>query len=99
LPASRTPSDQVELVPGDLVALLFGDNPGRFRHGPLEARRRGHVLDRPALATGQVVVMAGQLLGQLESAVVVDTGDPPDNAGLNERGDIPVGAALRQLEI
>jgi len=66
-------------------------------HGPLQTGRRRHVLHLPAPAARQVVVVAGQLLGQLEAPVVIDAGDPTDHSGLDERGDISIGAALGQL--
>ena len=96
LAARRAGADQVELVAGDHVALLLGHHPGRLVHGPLEPWRRDHVLHRAADGAGQVVVVPGQVLGQLEPAVVVDAGDPADHAGLDQRGHVAVGAGLRE---
>ncbi len=41
-------------------------------------------------------MVPGQVLDQLEAAVVVDAGDPSDHAGLDEGGDVAVGARLRE---
>jgi hypothetical protein len=44
-----------------------------------------------------VVVLAGQVLGQLEVAVLVGCDDPPHHPGIDELGQVAVGGALREL--
>ena len=39
--------------------------------------------------------MAGEVLGQLEAAVVVGAGDPSHRLGVDQGGDVAVGGALR----
>ena len=93
----RAEPEEVEAVLGDLVALSLGYRPGRVAERPLEARGRVHVLDLAARRTDEVVVMvAGQILGQLEAAVVVGAGHPADDADVDQRRHVAVGAALRE---
>ena len=56
---------------GDLVALLFGHRPGRLAEGPLQLGRGVDVFHLAAGGADEVVVVSRELLGQLESAVVV----------------------------
>ena len=82
---------------GDLVALLLGGDPRRLLQGALQLVGGVKVLDGPAGAADDVVMMPGELLGQLESPVVVGPGDAAEHAEVDEGGDVPVGAALGQL--
>ena len=90
-------ADHVELVLSYLVALLFGHSPRCFAQGALQLRGGVHVLDLPAGGADEVVVVARQLLGQLESSVVVGASDSADHAYLDERRHVPVRAALGEL--
>src|SRR5664280_146610 len=94
--ARRAGAHQVELVADHLVALLLGDRPGGLVHGPLQPVRGDHVLHRAAPGTGQVVVVPGEVLGQLVAPVVVDTGDPAHDTRLDQHRHVPVGARLRE---
>ena len=49
-----------------------------------------------AVGAQQVVVVAGQVLGQLEAGELVDGHDAPDHAGLGQHGQGAVGRALGQ---
>ena len=70
-------------------------SPG-FGERSLEARRRGHVLHRTTRSADEmVVVMAGQVLRQLEATVLVDPLNAAHDARLSEHGEVPVRRALR----
>jgi hypothetical protein len=66
-------------------------------HGALEAGRCGDVFDGTALDADQVMVMTGQVLGQLVARELVVGDDPPHGAGLFEHDEVAVHGALRQL--
>ena len=53
---------------------------------------RSHLDDLAAFAANQMVVVLRQVLCQLEPAVVVSAGDAAHDSGLDERGDVAVGA-------
>jgi hypothetical protein len=46
-----------------------------------------------------VVVMAGEVFGQLEATMIVGAVDPPGRAGIDEGGDVAIGAALGQAGV
>src|SRR5687768_1612119 len=75
------------------TALLPGDQ-GGFGERLLEAGGGGDVGDRPAGAAKEVVVVIGEVLGQLEAGEFVGPGDAADDAGLDQHPQIPVGGAL-----
>ena len=62
----------------------------------LEAGREGDVDDLAAADAQQVVVMLGEVLGQLEAGELIAGGDPPDEPGGLQVGQVPVGGAARQ---
>ena len=82
---------------GDLVTLLLGHGPGRVGERLLQPRRRVDVFDLAAGRTDEVVVVARELLGELETAVVVGSGDPADDTDIDQSRHVPVGARLGQL--
>ena len=61
---------------------------------PFQPRRRQDIFDGATAGTRQMMVVAGQLLGQFKSAMVVDSGNPADDTGLDQCGHIPVGTGL-----
>lgn len=82
----------VELEPlgiGELVELL-GD-------GALEGRRRGDVAHLAAVGAQEVVVVLGEVFGQLEPGELVVGGDPSDHAGGLEVDQVAVGRAPRKV--
>ena len=80
----------------DLEARLLGRHPPRLRQRPLEPRRRRHVGHQAARrADEMVVMMAAQILGELEAAEVVVAGEATDHPRLRQRGEAAVGRALR----
>ncbi len=58
---------------------------------------RSDVFDRPALDADEVVVVPGQILGQLVAGELVVGDDSTDGPGLFEHDQVPVHRALRQL--
>gem|GEM_PF-912686 len=69
---------------------------GRHRDGSLQGFRRGHVFDQPAARADQMVVMAGELFGQLVAGVVIVGDDAPHDPGTLEHYEVAVGGALCQ---
>ncbi len=72
---------------------LLGD-PGRLGQGPFESRRRGDIDDLATGVADEVMVVTGEILGELKAPVVVGTGNPPDGLGVDQGGDVSVGRAL-----
>jgi hypothetical protein len=87
-------SDQLEAVPGHVVtAFALGVSRDRGKHA-LELGRRIKILDSPAdLAKGMVVVPC-ELFGEPEAAVIPGSSDALEDADVDQRGDVPVGAAV-----
>lgn len=84
----------------------MGDGPeargsGGFGRGPvhrtLSGGRQPEVDDLTAPRANEVMVMAGQILGQLEAGEFVAAEDPMDHARLLENGEIPIGRTLRHV--
>ena len=95
--AVRAQPEQVELVLGDLVTLFFRHRPGRLAERPLQFRGGVYVLHLPAGRTDEVVMVTGELLGELEATVVVGAGNPAHDADVDESGHVPIGTALGKL--
>jgi hypothetical protein len=74
-----------------------GDLRRRRLHRLLEPGRRGHVLDHPTVGADQMVVMTGEVLGELEPRVLVVGDDPVHETGLLEHDEIAVHRALREV--
>ena len=66
----------------------------RFVEAHLELRRQGHVTNRPAQLTDQVMVMLGQVLGQLVPGVVGAVDQSAHHADLFEDRQVAVGRTL-----
>jgi hypothetical protein len=79
-----------------LEALGVGEAADGAGYLPLEAVGRGDVCDLVAVGAEQVVVVLGQVLGELEPGVLVAGGDPPDQPGGLQIGQVPVGRAAGQ---
>ena len=56
----------------------------------LDRGRELDVVDASATATDEVVVVAGELLGQLVARDVVDRRQPADRAALLEHGEVAI---------
>src|SRR5579875_3195075 len=113
LPSARLPSAQLpetgQLAGGtgakDVQAVVVRreavgtSQPGQvLLHGVLELRRGGYVDDPPAARAEQVVVVVlGQVLGQLEAGELVVGAHAPDNPGLLQVHQVTVGGAAGQL--
>jgi hypothetical protein len=93
----RAEAHQVQLVLGDLIALFLRHGPGCLIQCTLQLRRRVDVCHLSAPRTDEVVVVARQLLGQLEATVVVGARNPAHHADVDERGHVPIRAALGEL--
>ena len=66
-------------------------------HDPLERGRGSDVDDATADRAQQVVVVLGQILGQLEAGELVVGRDAPHDTGTLEVDKVPVGGAPRDL--
>ena len=76
----------------------LGDPAERLVERRLEVGRKGEVLDLPAAGADPVMmVVLGELLGQLEAGEVRAGDEAVHDTGAFEDGDAPVGGALRQL--
>lgn len=65
----------------------------------LEIVAGDEVLDPPAAHADQVVVVLGQVLGELEVAVLVTGGDPVHDPGIDQFCEVAVRAALGQAPV
>ena len=80
-------------------------NPGaahpveRLLQRALERRRDGEVLDRTAARADQVVVVLGEVLGQLESGELVGGHEPVHDPATLEHGEVAVGRALGERRV
>ena len=72
------------------------DRGGRRGDRALEPGRRGHVLHPPARRADEVVVVPGEVLGQLPARELVGAHDPVHDPGLLEHHEIAVHRALRE---
>ena len=63
----------------------------------LEPGRRGDVLDPPARRADEVVVVAGEVLGELPARELVGADDAVHDAGLLEHDEVAVHRALREV--
>jgi len=85
------------LVLGDLVALLFCHGSSGLSERSLQFRRRVDVFDLPARRADKVVVVPRELLGELESPMVVGPRDPAHDPYLYECRHVAISAALGEL--
>jgi len=80
----------------DLEVGLLGCGPGSLGQGSLEAGGGRHILDGAAVAADEVVVvLAAEVLGELEAAGVVGAGDAAHDVGVGQDREGPVGRAHR----
>ena len=89
--------DEVEPVVVELEAGLLGDLDQGLVDRPLEAGRHGEVAHRTAARADQVVVVLGEVLGQLEAGPLVGRDDLLDDAGPLEDRQVAVDGALGQV--
>ena len=80
-----------------LEARRGGDVTDGGGHLMLEASRRRDVRDLAAADAQQMVMVLGQILGELEPGELVAGRDPPDQAGGLQVRQMPVGRAARQI--
>src|SRR5215469_9517016 len=92
-PAGEAEAEYVQAVAVRFEALGIGELADGAGHLLLEAVRQGDVGDLPAADAQQVVVMLGEVLGQLETGELVTGRDPADQAGRMQVGQVPVGRA------
>src|SRR5579862_9455930 len=97
--AVGTHADQVEAVLDDVEVVLVRGRSRRLGQRPLEAGRRPDVGHLAARAAHEVVVVAGEVLGELEPPVVVGAGHPPGSARVQQHGDVAVRARLREARV
>lgn len=62
----------------------------------LQLLARDEVLHPPAADADEMVVVTGQILGELEVAVLVAGDDPVHDAGVDQLGEVAIGAALSE---
>jgi hypothetical protein len=75
---------------GGQAVELLGDD-------ALERRRRGDVAHLTAVGAQEVVVVLGQVFGQLEPSELVVSGHSADDPGRLEVEEVPVGGASRKI--
>lgn len=63
----------------------------------LECHRRRDVTDLSTVGAKQMVVVFGEVLGQLESGKFIVGNDPPDDAGRLKVYEVPVGRTTRKI--
>jgi len=95
--AVRTDAQHVETMAVRLEALSLGQVIDRARHALLEGGGRGDVDDLAAVDAEEVVVVLGEILGELEAGEVVTGGDTADQPGTLEVNEMTVGGATGQL--
>jgi hypothetical protein len=90
-------ADHVEGVRRRFETLLRRQFVDHSRDRRLEGGARRHVDDPSAGRADQVVVMVGEVLGELEARELVAGGDAPHHAGALEVGEVAVGRAARHV--
>src|SRR5215472_15468042 len=90
-------AQDVEAVAVRLEALGVGELADRLGHLVLEGGREGDVGDLAAVDAQQMMVVLGQILGELEAGELIVGGDPPDQPGGLEVDQVPVGGAAGQV--
>ena len=88
---------QVEAVVIDGEVELAGDLAQHAVEVAFDLGVEGEVGHVAAGRTDEVVVMFGEVLGQLVAGEVVVGDDAMDDGGLFEHGEVPVGARLREV--
>ena len=84
----------------DRPSLVAGDHPRRTIDQVFELVRHGEVLDGAAHRADEVMVMlSGELIGDLEVAVLIGGDDSPDHPGVDELGEVAVGGALGEVVV
>src|SRR5580704_14971808 len=96
LAAGGAEAQDVEAVAMGLEALGAGEVADGLGDAVLDAGGQGDVGDFPAADTDQVVVVSGQVLGELEPGELVIGGDAADQPGGFQVGQVPVSGAARQ---
>ena len=89
-------ADEVEAVVLGAEAGRAGDGGGGRRHRAFEPRRRGHVLDASARRADEVVVVTGEVFGELPARELVGADDAVHDARLLEHDEVAVHGALRE---
>jgi hypothetical protein len=97
LPAGGADAEDVEAVTLRLEALGVGELADGLGDGLLEAGGEGDVDHLAAGDAQQVMMVLGEVLGELEAGELVVGGHAPDDAGRLQVGQVPVGGATGQL--
>jgi len=96
-PALSTDTEHVESVTVRLETLRLGELLNSAGDASLEFRRRRHVGDLPAAHTQQMMVVLGEILGELETSELVVGRHSPHEAGALEVDEVAIGRAARKL--
>src|SRR5262245_3410995 len=90
--------------PYQVDAVAHGGEPRLAREGvervfepALQAARQVKVLHAPAAGAQEMVMVPGELLRELVPGEAVLRGDPPDQPGGLQLGEVPVGGALGEV--
>ena len=78
----------------DVVAPLFVRFRGGLGQRPFDAGRQHHVIDPAAHGADDVMMVHGELFGELVAGDVVGRGDPVDGTALLQDGEVAVQRAL-----
>ena len=73
-----------------------GDSFERALDGGLDVGGEGEILDGAARRADEVMVVFGEILGELVTGELATAVDSPDYARLLEQGEVAVGGALRK---
>ena len=95
LVAVPTEAKDVEAVTVGLETLGLGESLDGGCHVPFEGRGRGDVDDLATVRAQEVVVVLGELFGQLVASELVVGRDPPHHSGDLEVDEVAIGRAAR----
>jgi hypothetical protein len=97
LPARVAQAEHIEAVAVGLEALRLGELRNGTGYLLLQARRERDVDDLSAVYAEQMMVVLGEVFGQLVPGELVVCGDPPDEPGRVQVGQVPVGGTAWQV--
>lgn len=90
-------SEDVEAVTVRLETLCIGESFDGGCHIAFEGRGGGHIDDSAAVGAQEVVVVLGELLGQLVASELVIGRDPPHHPGDLKVEEVTVGGTARKI--
>jgi len=95
--AGRADAEDIDAVAVGLESLGFGEAIELPGDGAFESLRRWNVAHLPATRTQEMVMVFGEILGQLEPREFVVGSDAPDDSGRLEVEEVPIGGASGEV--